>query len=173
FLVLAIAIEAFIIQQQLQYLPRKCIEYAASLNLLSTIIGWLIFFSSPFFLPDALKFQIVNYIAFGQLDAAILTWLIPLAFITFFGTIGIEWLGFLLLDHFLSDKPFFNAATFTGRRNLFQAVAVRPRQSKSGISQPDILQAVISGNSFSYGVILVLLIALQFTDILEPALLMP
>ncbi|MEB3211214.1 MAG: hypothetical protein VKL39_07660 [Leptolyngbyaceae bacterium] len=173
FLVMAIAIEATIIQKQMEFPPRKCVEFATSINLLSTIVGWLFFFSSPFLLPTALKIQIINYIALGQWDPTIITWLIPVFFITFFGTIGIEWLGFVLLQRFLSDQPFFDTANLTsGRRLLFQAVAVRPRQSKAGVAQPDILQTVISGNALSYGVILILLVALQVTrviDITNPA----
>ncbi|MEO1143725.1 MAG: filament integrity protein FraC [Pseudomonadota bacterium] len=169
FLVVAIAIESYMIQRLMQYPPRKCIEYAASINLLSTVIGWLVFFSSPFFLPSILKLQIINYVVFGSWNATLLTWLIPLGFLTFFGTIGVEYLGFILLERFLSEKPFFDeAATLSGRRNFFQAVAVRPKQTKAGVTQPDILQAVISGNSFSYGIIFIVLVALQVTRVIGP-----
>jgi hypothetical protein len=167
FLVTAIAIEAFMIQRQMQYPPRKCIEYAASLNLLSTVVGWVVFFAAPFLLPRTIQFQIINYVAFRQLTPELLSWLVPIGFITFFGTIGVEYLGFLLLNNVLSEKPFFGlSSVMTERRNIFQAVAVQPKQTQAGVTEPDILQAVISGNSSSYLVLLIVLAVMKVIDVI-------
>ncbi|MEM9447837.1 MAG: filament integrity protein FraC [Cyanobacteria bacterium P01_E01_bin.6] len=166
FLVMAIAIEAFIIQQQMEFSPRKSIEYSASLNLLSTVMGWLIFFTSPFFLPNGLKFQVLNYVAFGFGEATLITVLIPIGFLTFFGTIGIEWLGFSLLQRLLSEQPLLDTSVQTSRRTFFQPIVqMKQGSSSSGISQPDSLNAVLLGNSVSYGVIVIVLIALRVASV--------
>ncbi|MCL1468335.1 filament integrity protein FraC [Argonema galeatum] len=66
FLLMAIAVEAFIIQQKMSLPRRVSIEYAASLNLLSTILGWLIFFFIHPLLPFSFQKQLINFILFGH-----------------------------------------------------------------------------------------------------------
>jgi len=66
FLLIAISVEAFIIQQKMILTRRVSIQYAASLNLLSTILGWLIFFFLHPLLPLDWQKQLINFILFGH-----------------------------------------------------------------------------------------------------------
>lgn len=66
FLLIAISVEAFIIQQKMILTRRVSIQYAASLNLLSTILGWLIFFLLHPLLPLDWQKQLINFILFGH-----------------------------------------------------------------------------------------------------------
>ncbi|MCL1471202.1 filament integrity protein FraC [Argonema antarcticum] len=66
FLLIAIAVEAFIIQKRM-IIPRKIsIEYSASLNLISTIVGWLIFFCFHPLLPLDWQKKLIIFILFGN-----------------------------------------------------------------------------------------------------------
>ncbi|MBD1851551.1 filament integrity protein FraC [Leptolyngbya sp. FACHB-711] len=44
FLLIAIAIESSILYRQLKITPREGVQYAATLNLLSTVMGWIVIF---------------------------------------------------------------------------------------------------------------------------------
>lgn len=66
FLTIAIAIESFVLHQKLYLSRRISIEYAASLNLFSTIFGWATFFLFNSLLPVGLQQQMINFILFGN-----------------------------------------------------------------------------------------------------------
>ena len=61
-LLLAIALEAFILQKQLNISPRKGVEYAASINLLSVTLGWLIFFNLEQLLPESIRLRLIFFV---------------------------------------------------------------------------------------------------------------
>lgn len=67
FLLIAIAIEAYVFVKLLKFGRRKAIFYALSINLTSTIIGWLFFFSILPFLSEEIKLKIISYIFFEKL----------------------------------------------------------------------------------------------------------
>ena len=69
FLLVAIALEARVLQRRLRITRKASIEYATSINLLTVIIGWLVFFilmTQKNILPPAIKDQIVSYIFFDR-----------------------------------------------------------------------------------------------------------
>lgn len=66
FLLVAIAVESFIFKKNLHLSGRNSIEYATSINLFSTIIGWLIFFFFVPLLPINLQGQLINFILFND-----------------------------------------------------------------------------------------------------------
>ncbi len=162
-LIIAIAIEAFVIQQQMQFSPRKSIEYSASLNLLSTVIGWLSFFVliGPLLLTDAMKVEILNFVFFQQWGENIFSGLISLGFVAFLGTVGVETLGFSLLQRALGEyRP--PEETPQPKRRSAMRTTLRPDQIMSGISgRSDVLYAILLGNASSYMVIVVLIVAIQ------------
>ena len=70
FMLVAIALEARVLQRRLRITRKASIEYATSINLLTVIIGWLVFFllmTQKNVLPPAIKNQIVSYIFFDRL----------------------------------------------------------------------------------------------------------
>ncbi|NJL22105.1 MAG: hypothetical protein HC895_16875 [Leptolyngbyaceae cyanobacterium SM1_3_5] len=62
FVLIAIAIQSYIFRRQLQVSPRTSIEYAASIELLSVVAGWVLFFIVESLLPQVLRLQLFNFI---------------------------------------------------------------------------------------------------------------
>lgn len=168
-LLVAIAIEAFVFQQQLRFPPRKSMEYATSLNLFSTIIGWLsfLYLSGPFLLPEALRLQVLNFVFLGQWDNTLVTLLISLSFIIFFGTLAVEWIGFMLLQLILSKERSTDDQSRTKWRLSFRP-SIQTQQLLERLSgKSDVLSAILMANAFSYIAIVVLLIVIQLTSVVR------
>ncbi len=67
FLLVAIAIEAVVLNRQMKWSRRICIHYAAIVNLLAAFLGWVGFFIIFNYLSPLLKAQIISYIFFNRL----------------------------------------------------------------------------------------------------------
>jgi hypothetical protein len=67
FLLVAIAIEAVVLHQQMKWSRRICIHYAAIVNLFAAFLGWVGFFIIFNYLSPLLKAQIISYIFFNRL----------------------------------------------------------------------------------------------------------
>lgn len=165
-LLLAIAIEAVVIQRQLQFAPRKSIEYSASINLLSTVLGWLVFFvmveTVP--LPETLELEILNLIFFDQPIRGGLIWVLTIGLMTFFGTILTERIGFTLLQWLLNESKPLEEETSKPGRKLPWSVASRSRNMSSNQDRGDArdpLYVLVWANSFSYITILAVLVAVR------------
>lgn len=65
FLVVAIAIEGMVLQNRLGIKRKESMEYAVVINLLSTVLGWMLFFLVEPWLPEAVRTILVDYIFFG------------------------------------------------------------------------------------------------------------
>lgn len=95
FLLIAIAIEALVLQRRLQIARRKSVEYAAFMNLLSAILGWIVFFFLTSRLPRELKAQLLSYIFYGNFLTLSpfsnpMPWVILMSFATFMATFVIK-----------------------------------------------------------------------------------
>ncbi|MFB2968359.1 filament integrity protein FraC [Aerosakkonema sp. BLCC-F183] len=66
FLSIAIAVESFVLEKRLGLSRRVSLEYATSINLFSTIFGWLTFFFMEPFLPQLLRKELINFILFDN-----------------------------------------------------------------------------------------------------------
>ncbi len=67
FLLIAVAIEAYIFSMLVGLGRKKALFYAAFINLIATIIGWIIFFLILPLLPQDIKLQLIGYIFFDKL----------------------------------------------------------------------------------------------------------
>lgn len=99
FLVLAIAIEAIVLQRYLGIGQKTSIQYAATANLVAAVVGWLIFFTAESSLPPVWRVQLIGYIFYDRINSPAL--LIGLAFIIFIGAFllklqTINWLDLIL-----------------------------------------------------------------------------
>lgn len=107
FLFVAIAIEAWVLRRFLKTDPRQSVQYAASINLLCTIVGWLAFFLFYAFtstLPPGattrFDINLIDFIFFDRWSSETATSLILISFIMFFasfaikqgGLTGLQWL---------------------------------------------------------------------------------
>lgn len=95
FLLIAIAIEALVLHRRLLIARRKSVEYAAFMNLLSAILGWIVFFFITARLPRELKAQLLNYIFYDNFltlsrYSKPLPWMILMSFATFLATFVIK-----------------------------------------------------------------------------------
>lgn len=91
FLTIAIAIESSILHNHCNFSRKMSIEYAATINLMTAISGWLFFFYYVnWFLPDSIKIKLIAYIFLNGLATDTKALLFTLAFITFWVTYGIK-----------------------------------------------------------------------------------
>jgi hypothetical protein len=159
FLLIAIAIEAIVFYNQLRISRKTSVEYAASINLLSTFIGWLIFFNVQPLIPLAYKSELISYILFNQWSqTGTLTWLILIAFVTFFITFGVKVAGLDLLQLLLQintkDDLLSSGRAYKYRDRL-------RRQEASGVTRRR-AAAVLLANACSYSAISLILLGRSF-----------
>ncbi|MDZ7957727.1 MAG: filament integrity protein fraC [Aulosira sp. DedQUE10] len=87
FLLMAISIEAYCFNRRLKIDKKTSIFYAISINLFSSVIGWLAFFMIEPMLPIQLRSELINYIFFNTVKYSNTQTIIILsAFIIFFAT---------------------------------------------------------------------------------------
>jgi hypothetical protein len=152
FLLMAIAIEGYVLRRRLTLTPRASIEYAATVNLLSTLIGWLVFFGFQPLFPANLKLQLMGYIFYDQWSGDLASLVIPAGIVTFFVSFFVKLQGFIQLQSLRQERK---PSTDSEQAPLFANL-------KRG--QPEIARqasAVLLANSLSYSAIsLVLLLRL-------------
>jgi hypothetical protein len=141
FLLVAIAIEARIFRQRMNLDHKTCVRYAATVNLLSVVVGWIVFFTVEPFLPANLDAQLISYLFFDQLfqdslSSSIPSIIIVVGFFIFFGTWLLKVEGLNLLEMILGtkkaeEKPeqlnfkFRNARNRSQKQFLFRGTGTR------------------------------------------------
>ena len=154
FLLIAIALEALIFQYRLNFSQRASVAYAASINLFSTVVGWLIFFGAEPLLPADLRMGLFNYIFFGRfnpLHQDVQSFLLLLCVSIFFASFIFKLLALQLLDFALKypQKKDRDKIGFIQRRRLSSHTSESQERSVS--------TALLLGNACSYTVILLIL----------------
>jgi hypothetical protein len=152
FLLVAIAIEGLILQSRLQLRRKESMEYAVVVNLLTTILGWMVFFMAEPWFPDYLRHALIEYVFFGGTPFS--TPLIGAGFCIFILTFTLKLQGMTWLDLVLGKTPAEPTVTdrrqFRGRKHRYQALQGLPNRSL----------AVLWANACSFSAISILL-ALQ------------
>ena len=93
FVLIAIPIEAYVLHNRLKFDKKTSIFYAISMNLFSSVIGWVIFFIAEPMLPIHLKSELISYMFFNNFKSANTQSLIILtACIIFFATFIMKFL---------------------------------------------------------------------------------
>ena len=165
FLMMAIAIEGFILHYQLKFQRKTCIEYATTLNLITTILGWITFFIIQRFIPHPWRSEMISYIFFDHLITQHeLSFYIPIIFTTFFiflTSFLIKYKGLEILQIYLGvplpnipDIPQRNAPRLNENENITVNINNHPNFK--------IFQAILWANACSHTAILVLLILRAF-----------
>lgn len=160
FLLLSTAIEGYFFYSQLQFSHKKSIHYSLTLNLLSTLIGWLSFFYVQGVLSRSIKAQLLSFIFFNRFIPnhsalnQIPIELILIAFTAFFATFLIHYQGLKYLEYFnQKDKtqPSSNRKLRRGlsRRSLSRNVPLTETASRS--------RTILFANACSFSLILILL----------------
>lgn len=112
FLLVAIAIEAWVLRRLLKTDPKQSIQYATSINLLCTIVGWLVFFlfytltsALPPGATTRFDINLIDFIFFDRWSSETATSLIFISFIMFFASFGIKQAGLSGLKWLLQAEP--------------------------------------------------------------------
>ncbi|OLP16606.1 hypothetical protein BST81_20635 [Leptolyngbya sp. 'hensonii'] len=158
FLFSSTLIEAAILHQRLLFSRKVAIEYAASLNLLSTFMGWLAFFEVQALLPVEMKVQLISYILYdqpfpGPWASSVNSFLILSGLLTFFCTVFVELTSLTLLDILLEKKKL---------KDLNETKINRYRDKQLRTEAADATRnrtlTMLLANACSYGLILLVLL---------------
>lgn len=157
FVLVAIAIEALILYRLLDIDYKTSAQYAISVNLFSTIVGWIAFFTCLRFIPPGIKIQLISYIFFEQFFdnnwiETISPILILICAMIFFGTFWVKVKGLELLEFMLgkTDRKEQTPEDQTGR---FRG---RMKKATDGKSESK-AYAIFVANACSFSAILLLL----------------
>ncbi|NJR69636.1 MAG: hypothetical protein HC771_13965 [Synechococcales cyanobacterium CRU_2_2] len=66
FLLVTIALEAIVLHNRLGISRRGGVQYALIINLVSTVIGWMTFFTLEPYFPNALELDVMSYVLFNR-----------------------------------------------------------------------------------------------------------
>lgn len=154
-LLVAIALEASVLRRRLGLGYQPSIRYAASLNLLTVVLGWMVFLGLEPALPDVLRTQVIGYILFGNfyvngVSNNLGIFVVLVGLVTFFLTFWIKVLGLEGLTWILGS-PIVPARETNMNRYRYR------RSPKPETSPPHII-AVLQANALSFSAILVLLL---------------
>ncbi len=159
FLLIAIAVEGMIFHNVLKMEQKLSMQYSATVNLLSTVIGWVIFFMVQPILPSNLRLQIISYIFYERFFPN--TWFIsiaPLLVLTalgiYIGTFLVELQGMDWLDILLHGKAEPTDKTEPQRTKGFRG----RKGQKPGIQLNNRMYATLLANACSYSVIVFVLL---------------
>lgn len=156
FLFMAIALESYVLQKSLGIAPKRSVEYATVINLLSTVIGWIVFFNSQTLLPGMLKLELIGGIFFDQWSRSLAAWIVVAALITFFMSFFVKLVGFQAMQGFLGDRPFNQFFSFKVKdtANLTdgepEPVFRKPASNRKIAPQ---VNAILVANAVSYSAI--------------------
>jgi hypothetical protein len=140
---------------------RTCIQYAAIVNLLAALLGWVGFFIIFNYLSPLLKGQIVSYIFFNRLfnyqQESVSGLIVMAGFIIFFAAFVIKLKAIDFLQIFLQPPP-------TNPPPVTESQVVSPRQQRKSQSHRRLFaihqnkeMAVLVANACSHTAILLIL----------------
>ena len=163
FLLMAVAIEAAVLQRRMSLAPKDSVYFAAAMNLLCVILGWLalfIFLNIADVLPLGLQVPLISFIFFDQWSGETATLLIVSCFIIFFASLGIKLLGLLGLRLLLEmekkeEKKSEEQPTEPVTTSFFRELRQEPNELRSEIT------TLLFANAWSYSSILVALVLRQ------------
>ena len=158
FLLMAIAIEGFILHRQLQLSRKTSIQYAASINLLSTIVGWLLFFFiQPLLLSD-IKIQLISYIFFNRFLNSGST---PYSFFIIIGFIISFFISFMVKFQALKSLDSLLMESNSIPQILVKLTSLRYNKKKSShlysAKHPSKATAILLANASSHSAMLLIL----------------
>lgn len=153
-LLVAIAIESWVLWRNLGITPRQSLQFATTINLLCTVVGWLVFFAVQPLLPEPFRQVVLGFIFFNQWADPMAVWFILLGFIIFFASFALKLLGLEYLRLLLLTPEEWKARQeneVSSRPRLGKAPPIRDRKPSTQAS------AVLTANALSYSAITVLL----------------
>ena len=148
FLLAAIPIEAYVLHKWLKFDKRTSIFYAIALNVFSSVIGWIVFFTVEPMLPIPIKAELINYVFFNKIKASsISTMIILLSFTIFIATFLVKFLLMKILIIFMGEG---------GKNTQPEISSSQQRASYMNIvklQNTNLITATLIANSLSYSAI--------------------
>lgn len=160
-LLVATALEAMVLRQHLRLGYQTSMQYAATINLLSTSLGWIAFLSLEAVLPTALRQQIMSYVLFNRFFSnewlEVLPVMVVMAAIgIFFATYWVKLQSLSALVAILGEAPALDAPALTDR-NRRSGMSRRGAPSAARSRTATYTVAVLQANALSFTVIVILL----------------
>ncbi len=155
FLIIAIPIEAYVLNARLKFDQKSSVFYAISINIFSNVLGWLVFFFIEPSLSSTNKSEVLNYVFFNRFQSEqIYSLLVLIAFFIFFATFFFKVLTLQMLL-FLWGK--------SDKKKSEQEVSLAQRRSTrrynfNKIQRTNVVTTVLIANSLSYSAITVILV---------------
>ncbi len=150
FLLVAIPIEAYVINSRLKFDKRTSVFYAISMNVFSNVIGWIFFFlfeGTDLF--NTYKVQLINYLLYNNMDGGVSSGIVLGGFITFFATLMIKFAFLRILILSLSEpgekKSEAESSVIFGRKSS--------RSYRKIWQSTSLFTTTLIANSFSYSAI--------------------
>ena len=145
FLLTAIPIEAYVLHKWLKFDKRTSIFYAIALNVFSSVIGWIVFFTVEPMLSIPIKAELINYVFFNKIKASsISTMIIVLSFTIFMATFLVKFLLMKILIIFMNE----------GGKNTQPETSFSQRYMNiAKLQNTNLITATLIANSLSYSAI--------------------
>lgn len=164
-LMVAIVLEAMVLRQRLRLGYRISMQYAATLNLLATSLGWVAFLAIEAVLPLALRSQIISYVLFNRFydnswRDALPVMVVVAAMAAFFITYWIKLQGLIWLLQLLGQKPIDTTpeAIEDNRRQRYERARRAQNEGEGQWGHSPRALAVLQANAVSFTAILLLLL---------------
>lgn len=152
FLLVAIPIEAYILNIRLNFDKRSSTFYAICVNFFSSAIGWFISFQLEPLLPEAWRLQLINFVFFNRPPLpGLYGSIVVFASIAFFLTFVMKLVILKALVYSLREDISFPLKT---QPSFIQRYS--RRKSSSKIINTNLVLTVLIANALSYSVILVI-----------------
>lgn len=171
-LMVAVAIEAIVLFKVLRtpdnkpISPKQSVQYATSINLISTVLGWFTiftFFSVETVLPTGWTQQVetalLNFIFFNQYTSQSLSILILLGFLTFFASFVVKQVSLWGLRWLLQSE--FPQIADTPEPEKERTQSIRDLRKEPRDENQLNIKAVLFANASSYTAILLILLILM------------
>jgi hypothetical protein len=165
-LMVAIVLEAMVLRQQLRLGYRTSMQYAATINLLATSLGWVAFLLIEALLPLPLRSQVISYVLFNRFYTndwrnVLPVMVVMVAIAAFFITYWIKLLGLDWLLKLLGRAPVETTAEAIEDNRHQRYAQARSGQVDGHRGNSPRALAVLQANAISFTAILILLLAHQ------------
>ncbi|MGB3640099.1 MAG: filament integrity protein FraC [Rivularia sp. (in: cyanobacteria)] len=152
FLLVAIPVEAFILNKRLKFDKKTSTFYAISINIFSNVIGWVIFFIlEPTNFFNSYKSQLINFLLYNRLNDRVYGGIVMAGFTTFFGTLMIKFGLLRLFILSLSNPGEKKAEPQPEDTTLLQRKS--RRRNRKGFQSTSLFTTTLIANSLSYSAI--------------------
>jgi hypothetical protein len=157
FLLVAIPVEAYILNKRLKFDKRTSSFYAISINIFSNVIGWVVFFilePNNFF--NSYKSQLINFLLYNRLNNQVYGAIVMAGFTTFFATLAVKF-GLLKLFILALSNPGEKKPEPEPEDTILLQRKSR-RANRKGFQSTSLFTTTLIANSLSYSAITLVII---------------